>query len=83
MKAEIEANYQTSGNLSVPLVTLHTTGDPIVPYWHEIGYEWKTGATGSSFLHVNIPIDRYGHCNFEAGEALYGFFILVILDTFF
>jgi pimeloyl-ACP methyl ester carboxylesterase len=81
--AEIEANYQTSGALTVPLITLHTTGDPIVPYWHEIGYEWKTQAAGSSFLHVNIPIERYGHCNFEADEALYSLFILLILDTIF
>ena len=33
--AAIEADYQTSGKLAAPLVTLHTTADPIVPYWHE------------------------------------------------
>ena len=26
------ARFQTSGNLQVPLTTVHTTGDPIVPF---------------------------------------------------
>src|ERR1041385_8088329 len=30
--AAIAAHYETSGKLKMPEVTLHTTGDPIVPY---------------------------------------------------
>jgi len=29
------ARYQTSGQLTIPLVTMHTTGDEIIPFWHE------------------------------------------------
>src|SRR5207237_9247484 len=29
------ATSQTSARLRRPLVTIHTTGDPIVPIWHE------------------------------------------------
>lgn len=75
---EINANYQTSGRLTNPLVTMHTTGDPIVPYWHETMYTAKTLLTGSFFKRVNIPIVRYGHCNFTSTEALVGFVVLVI-----
>jgi len=52
----IASHYQTSGALQVPLVTLHTTGDPIVPYWHESLYSAKVLASGSGPLHTNIPI---------------------------
>ena len=49
---EIERNYQTSGKLNDPLVTMHTTGDPIQPYWHEIIYRYKTIRKGSFFQHI-------------------------------
>ncbi len=75
---EINANYQTSGRLSKPLVTMHTTGDPIVPYWHETMYNLKVLFSGSLLQHINIPVLRYGHCNFTSTEALVGFAILVL-----
>jgi pimeloyl-ACP methyl ester carboxylesterase len=74
---EIKAHYETSGQLVSPLVTIHTTGDPIVPYWHELLYSAKVSASGSQSLHVNIPVFRYGHCNFKVGEVLLGFALLV------
>ena len=57
---------------------MHTTGDPIVPYWHETLYLGKVLAGNSGLLHTNIPIFRYGHCNFKASEALAGFALLVL-----
>ena len=75
---EMEANYQTSGRLTAPLVTLHTTGDPIVPYWHEPLYTWKTLLGGSALERVNLPVLRYGHCQFEAAEALVSLVVLVL-----
>ena len=75
---EIEANYQTSGRLAVPLVTLHTTGDPIIPYGHEPLYTLKAILAGSGALHGNLPVARYGHCKFEAPEALVALGLLVL-----
>jgi pimeloyl-ACP methyl ester carboxylesterase len=77
----IGSRYQTSGALEVPLVTLHTTGDPIVPYWHELLYEAKVTASGSSLLYSNIPIARYGHCSFTLAEVLVAFQTLVLKVT--
>ena len=77
----IQASYQTSGHLKRPLVTMHTTGDPVVPYWHEVLYDWKALLSGSLLLHTNIPIARYGHCKFEPNELLVGFAILILKVT--
>jgi len=74
---EIEAEYQTSGKLAAPLVTLHTTADPIVPYWHEPLYSVKALAN-SGLLHTNLPVFRYGHCSFKAEEALVGLGLLIL-----
>jgi len=46
-KAAVQAHYQTTGVLSKPLVTLHTTLDQQVPYWHEQLYLAKTKASGA------------------------------------
>jgi hypothetical protein len=74
----VEAEYQTSGRLAAPLVTLHTTGDPIVPYWHEPLYSLKALLGGSGLLHVNLPVFRYGHCRFDAAQALVALGLLVV-----
>jgi pimeloyl-ACP methyl ester carboxylesterase len=75
--AAIEADYQTSGRLADPLVTLHTTADPIVPYWHEPLYSVKALAH-SGLRHANLPVFRYGHCSFRAEEALVALGLLVL-----
>jgi len=74
----IEAGYQTSGRLAVPLVTMHTTADPIVPYGHEPLYSLKALLGGSGLLHMNLPVFRYGHCRFEPAEALVALGLLVL-----
>lgn len=74
---EIELYYQTSGELTRPLVTLHTTGDPIVPFWHDREYRGKVLGNGGQAFLANIPVRRYGHCNFTVTELLVGFSLLV------
>ncbi len=75
---EVRNHYETSGKLSRPVVSLHTTGDPIIPYAHETLYDWKVAVSGSSALHDDLPVSRYGHCQFTAAEALVGFIDLLI-----
>ena len=74
---EITRNYQTSGNLTIPLVTMHTTGDPVVPFWHEGLYFLKVlfnKTNPKSYKNLtNITIARYGHCSFYAEELLLAF----------
>jgi hypothetical protein len=68
--AALEASYQTTGWMQRPLVTVHTTRDEIIPYWHQAQYEFKLAATGRSALQQHVPIDRYGHCNFTPNEVV-------------
>ena len=78
----IESHYQTSGQPMVPLFTMHTDLDEIVPSFHETLYRLKVIQTGSTALHTNIPeINRYGHCNFELAELLNAFGQLIFKVT--
>ncbi len=70
--------YETTGRLRTPAVTLHTTGDPIVPYWHEPLYNLKTWLAGTRLRLTSLPTLAYGHCEFTIQEVLAGFSILVL-----
>ncbi len=73
--------YQTNGRIKAPLVAMHTTGDPIVPYWHELLYLLKVWGAGKSSQFFTIPIVRYGHCAFTPTEAIFAFAVMVYKAT--
>jgi pimeloyl-ACP methyl ester carboxylesterase len=68
-----ERNYQPSGDIGVPVLTLHTTRDPAIPYSHEIAFAAAVAAAGTSDLLVQRPVDRWGHCAFAPAEVLTAF----------
>jgi pimeloyl-ACP methyl ester carboxylesterase len=75
---EMQAHYNTTGILKKPLITLHTLRDQQVPYIHEVLYDLKTIKSGAFLTrHLNIPVDRFEHCNFTAGEAVFAFFLML------
>jgi pimeloyl-ACP methyl ester carboxylesterase len=78
---EIEAHYQTSGEISIPLSTIHTTGDQIVPYWQETLFRLRAYLRGSAPYISDIRVSRYGHCNFQPSEVLAAFAVLVAKVT--
>lgn len=69
--ASIDA-YQTRGWPQVPLVVLHTTLDPIVPFAQFTRYQAKVQAQHSPNVSF-VPVERYGHCTFTSGEILAAF----------
>jgi pimeloyl-ACP methyl ester carboxylesterase len=74
------ASYQVSGRSQVPLVSLHTTGDSVVPIAQAVVYYLKSlGAPGSPFTPLVVP--HYGHCGFTVEEAVGAFILLVIRTT--
>jgi pimeloyl-ACP methyl ester carboxylesterase len=79
--AAVAANYETSGRLKIPLVTLHTTGDPVIPYWQEPLYTAKTLVAGDLFERIGLPVFNYGHCAFSASDILGAFALIVLRDT--
>ena len=78
---EITNNYETTGILLRPLVTMHTTGDPIVPFWHQILYGAKVFANNPNPPFLPIEIPRYGHCSFTLPEIVNGFGSLIFMST--
>ncbi len=76
---EMDERYDTSGALEIPLVTLHTRLDQQVPYFHETIYTVKNLLAGT-FLskRFNIPVNRYGHCNFTEDEAIFAFAVMLV-----
>jgi pimeloyl-ACP methyl ester carboxylesterase len=64
--------YETSGDLAIPLVTLHTTSDELVPFGHELLYLAKVDLSDRGRF-IPLAVNRYGHCNFTAAELLGGF----------
>ena len=80
-KRYVKKYYKPTGNLQKPLVTLHTTKDPIVPYRHELFYSFQTHIKGNDENLVTLPAFTYGHCNFTAAEVMSSFGILVWMST--
>jgi hypothetical protein len=65
--------FETTGALTVPVGTLHTTRDPIVPAAQETIYADKVGAHGAAGLLDQQTPDRYGHCTFTGLEVFQAF----------
>jgi pimeloyl-ACP methyl ester carboxylesterase len=70
--------YRPSGLLQRPLVTLHTTGDPRVPFRHELIYFKRAALLDTDDLLTVLPVDRAGHCSFTAQEILGGLGALLL-----
>jgi pimeloyl-ACP methyl ester carboxylesterase len=68
--------FETTGALRGPVVNLHTTGDPIVPFSQAALYSAKLQAAGTASLFTQIDVTRYGHCTFQSAELLNAFSIL-------
>src|SRR5881398_1397038 len=68
-QAWLENNYQPTGQLRIPMLTLHNRFDPLVPFSHEAAYAGKVNGAGFGANLVQRPINNYGHCNFGAASA--------------
>jgi pimeloyl-ACP methyl ester carboxylesterase len=64
---------EPSGRLRIPMMTLHTTRDPVVPVFHE---DLLAQAAAGPNL-IQRRVDRYGHTPFSAGELMPNFNDLV------
>lgn len=66
----VQHNYDPTGHLKIPVLTLHTLLDPVVPNSHEQAYAQAVAKTGSEHLLVQQSVARYDHCNFKLQEKL-------------
>lgn len=76
--AFVEQNVTYTGDVDVPVLTLHTIGDPADPLPMERGYADTLRSAGSAPLLRQAYVDRPGHCNMRPSEVLAS--MLTLLD---
>jgi pimeloyl-ACP methyl ester carboxylesterase len=69
--------YEPSGEVTVPMLMLSTSLDPVLPGFHQRAYRDLVTAAGQSDLLVQQTINRYGHCTFTPAEIATAFGNLV------
>ena len=70
-----------SGNISIPVLTLHNLGDLFVPVHNEVEYASRVAANGKSELLVQRAIRGVGHCGFTANELATAFIELATWES--
>ncbi len=71
-----------NGNLSIPVLTMHTTGDGLIVNEEEQAYASVVHPSGDTSLLRQVFVHRAGHCTFTPAETLTAFQTLIHrLDT--
>jgi pimeloyl-ACP methyl ester carboxylesterase len=76
-EAWLEHNYEPTGDLRIPMLTVHKTRDRLVPFRHEAEYQARVAAAGSSANLVQRSQNAFGHCDFDASYMVANFQDLV------
>jgi pimeloyl-ACP methyl ester carboxylesterase len=63
-------NISFNGRISIPVLTMHTTGDGLVIPENEQAYASVVGRAGNSRLLRQIFVSRAGHCAFTPAETI-------------
>jgi pimeloyl-ACP methyl ester carboxylesterase len=80
--AYLERNISFDGQLGIPVLTMHTTGDGLVVPPNEGAYANAASAAGASALLRQTFVQRAGHCAFTEAETVAAVQVLLErLDT--
>jgi len=60
----LENYYTPTGDLKIPVVSVHNMWDPLVPIFHEDSLSKIVGDAGTSGMLLRRAVPNYGHCNF-------------------
>ncbi len=66
----------TTGDLKIPMITLHTLGDLFTPFHMEQEYARRVAANGASDMLVQRATRDVGHCTFTPTELVQTFVAL-------
>ena len=66
-----------NGDLDMPVLSMHTTGDGLVEVTDENAYASVVGSAGDSKLLRQVFVHRAGHCTFTPAETVTAFQTLV------
>jgi hypothetical protein len=75
--AYLNANLTPSGALRTPVLTLHTTGDGVVPDENEQALARAVRRAGASRYLRQLSVDRAGHCSFTGAEQIVALQVLL------
>ena len=70
-------NYEPTGNLRIPMITLHQQRDRLVPFRHEAAYLAKVTAAGKTANLLQRSQNDYGHCELGTAAMMQSFNDLV------
>lgn len=73
----VAQHYTPTGALRVPVQTLHSDRDPVVPAWHEVLYAQRALDQGAADLLEQTIVAAHGHCAFTTEQVLTAFDRLV------
>lgn len=73
----LERNIVFNGKLHVPLLTMHTTSDFLVPFQHERAFDSTVDEAGNRPLLRQLFVHRPGHCAFTGAETLTALSVLL------
>jgi pimeloyl-ACP methyl ester carboxylesterase len=66
----LSQNIAFDGQLSIPMLSMHTTGDGLVVPENEQAYRQLVDEHGNGLLLRQIFVDRAGHCAFTPAETI-------------
>jgi len=66
----LEQNVAFDGRISIPVLTMHTTGDGLVVPENEQAYRAVVDQAGRGSLLRQVFVDRAGHCAFTPAETI-------------
>jgi pimeloyl-ACP methyl ester carboxylesterase len=75
--AYLKHNVTYTGDISMPVLTLHTTGDGLVVNEAENAYKSAVDAAGDGQLLRQDFVSRAGHCSFTPAETIAAFQALI------
>jgi pimeloyl-ACP methyl ester carboxylesterase len=68
--AYLNSNISFNGQISVPVLTMHTVGDGLVVPQNETAYAGVVRVAGKQDLLRQVFVQRAGHCAFSASETI-------------
>ena len=68
--AYLAKNIAFNGEISIPVLSMHTTGDGLVVPENEQAYSSVVGRDGNGKLLRQIFVNRAGHCTFTPAETI-------------
>ena len=66
----LRQNITYNGQLNIPVLTMHTTGDGLVVPENEQAYSAEVASVGKSALLRQVFVHRAGHCAFTPAETI-------------